>query len=348
MSVNVQETQADGSDIEERRPATPEGTMRAIVQSEYGTADVLRLAEAEIPSPTANQVLVRVRAAGLDRGAWHVMTGKPYAVRLFFGIRKPKNHGTGQEVAGTVVAIGSAVTRFAVGDAVFGIARGAFAEYAVASEDKLAMKPHDLTFEYAAVVAVSALTALQAIRDVGRVQSGQQVLIVGASGGVGSYAVQLAKAFGAEVTGVCSTAKLELVRSLGADHVIDYTRDDFGAGRLRYDLILDIAGNSAISRLRRALTPTGTVVMVGGEEGGRLTGGIGRQLRGRVVSMFSHQRLTGLLCKERFSDLECLAELIAAGDVTPSVGKTYPLDEVPRAMRDLERGSVRGKVAIAV
>ena len=348
MSVNVQETQADGRDIEVRPPATPEGTMRAIVQSEYGTADVLRLAEVEIPSPTANQVLVRVRAAGLDRGAWHVMTGKPYAVRLFFGLRKPKKHGTGQEVAGTVVAIGSAVTRFAVGDEVFGIARGAFAEYAVASEDKLAMKPRDLTFEAMAVVAVSALTALQAIRDVGRVQSGQQVLIVGASGGVGSYAVQLAKTFGAEVTGVCSTAKLDLVRSLGADHAIDYTRDDFAAGSHRYDLILDIAGNSAISRLRRALTPTGTVVMVGGEEGGSLTGGIGRQLRGRVVSMFSHQRLTGLLCKERFSDLECLAELIAAGDVTPSVGETYPLHQVPQAMRDLERGSVRGKVAIVV
>ncbi len=324
MAVNVQETQADGIDMEVRRPATPEGTMRAIVQSEYGTADVLRLAEVDIPSPTANQVLVRVRAAGLDRGAWHVMTGKPYAVRLFFGIRKPKNPGTGQEVAGTVVAIGAAVTRFAVGDEVFGIARGAFAEYAVAREDKLAMKPHDLAFEHAAAVAVSALTALQAIRDVGRVQPGQKVLIVGASGGVGSYAVQLAKAFGAEVTGVCSTAKLDLVRWLGADHVIDYTCDDFAAGPHRYDLILDIAGNSAIARLRRALTPTGTAVMVGGEEGGSVTGGIGRQLRGRVVSMFSRQRLTGLLCKERSSDLEYLAELIAAGQLTPSVGTDVP------------------------
>jgi NADPH:quinone reductase-like Zn-dependent oxidoreductase len=210
------------------------------------------------------------------------------------------------------------------------------------------MKPHDLTFERAAVVAVSALTALQATRDVGRVQSGQKVLIVGASGGVGSYAVQLAKALGAEVTGVCSTAKLDLARSLGADHVIDYTRDDFADGTHRYDLILDIAGNAAISRLRRALTPTGTAVMVGGEEGGRLTGGIDRQLRARIVSMFVRQRLTGLLCKERFSDLEFLAELIAAGELTPSVGTTYPLDQVPQAMRDLERGSVRGKVAIAV
>ena len=345
MAVNVHETQTDG-DV--RRPETPEGTMRAIVQNEYGTADVLRLAEVDIPSPTANQVLLRVRAAGLDRGAWHVMTGKPYAVRLFFGLRKPKNPGTGQEVAGTIVATGAAVTRFAVGDEVFGIARGAFAEYAVASEDKLAMKPHDLTFERAAVVAVSALTALQATRDVGRVQSGQKVLIVGASGGVGSYAVQLAKALGAEVTGVCSTAKLDLARSLGADHVIDYTRDDFADGTHRYDLILDIAGNAAISRLRRALTPTGTAVMVGGEEGGRLTGGIDRQLRARIVSMFVRQRLTGLLCKERFSDLEFLAELIAAGELTPSVGTTYPLDQVPQAMRDLERGSVRGKVAIAV
>ena len=215
------------------------------------------------------------------------MTGKPYALRLVFGMRKPKNPGVGQEIAGTVVAVGAAVTRFAIGDEVFGIARGAFAEYAVASEAKLAMKPDCVTFEQAAVVAISALTALQAIRDVGRVQAGQQVLIVGASGGVGSYAVQLAKVFGAEVTGVCSAAKLELVRSLGADHVVDYVHDDFADGTHRYDLILDIAGSSSISRLRRALKPRGTAVMVGGEEGDSLTGGMGRQLRARVVSMFT-------------------------------------------------------------
>ena len=345
MPVNVHETMADG-DV--RRPATPERTMRAMVQDAYGTADVLRVAQVAVPTPTASQVLVRVQAAGLDRGAWHVMTGKPYALRLVFGIRKPKNSVVGQEVAGTVVAIGAAVTRFAVGDEVFGIARGAFAEYAVAGEDKLAAKPAGVTFEQAAVVAVSALTALQSFRDVGRVQQRHKVLIVGASGGVGSYAVQLAKAFGAEVAGVCSTAKLDLVRSLGADHVIDYAHNDFADGTHRYDLILDIAGNSSISRLRRALTPTGTAVMVGGEEGDSLTGGMGRQLRARIVSMFTPQRLTGLLCKERFSDLETLAELIVAGKLTPSVGKTIPLDQVAQAMRDLEGGNVRGKVAIVV
>ena len=345
MAVNVHESVADG-DVQ--RPATPAGTMRAIVQDAYGTADALRIAQVDVPTPSAKQVLVRVTAAGLDRGAWHVMTGKPYALRLVFGIRKPKNPGVGQEVAGTVVAVGAAVTRFAVGDEVFGIARGAFAEYAVASEAKLAMKPGDMTFEQAAVVAISALTALQALRDVGRVQSGQQVLIVGASGGAGSYAVQLAKAFGAEVTGVCSAAKLDLVRSLGADHVIDYVHDDFADGVHRYDLILDIAGNSSISRLRRALTPRGTAVMVGGEAGDSLTGGMGRQLRARVVSMFVRQRLTGLLCKERSNDLETLAELIVAGKLTPSVGKTFALDQVAQAMRALEGGAVRGKVAIVV
>ena len=345
MAVKVHESMADG-DV--RRPATPGGTMRAMVQDAYGTADVLRLAQVDTPTPTAKQVLVRVHAAGLDRGAWHVMTGKPYLVRLVFGIRKPKNPGVGQEVAGTVVAVGAAVTRFVVGDEVFGIARGAFAEYAVATEDKLAMKPVEVTFDQAAVVAISALTALQALRDVGHVQPGQQVLIVGASGGVGSYAVQLAKAFGAEVTGVCSAAKLDLVRSLGADHVIDYAHDDFADGTHRYDLILDIAGNSSISRLRRALTSTGTAVMVGGEEGGSLTGGIDRQLRARIVSMFVRHRLTSLLCKERSSDLETLAELIVAGKLKPSVGKTYALDQVQQAMRDLERGAVHGKVAIAV
>jgi NADPH:quinone reductase-like Zn-dependent oxidoreductase len=329
-------------------PPTATGTMQAIVYDRYGSAEVLRLARIPVPKIADNEVLLRVHAAGLDRGAWHLMMGQPYLLRLAFGMRGPKNPVLGREAAGTVVAVGSVVTRFAVGDEVFGIAPGAFAEYAAAPEGKLARKPANITFEQAAVTAVSALTALQALTDVGRVEPGQQVLITGASGGVGSYAVQLAKAFGAQVTGVCSTAKLDLVRSLGADHVIDYTRDDFADGVHRYDLILDIAGNPAVSRLRRALTPTGTAVIVGGEEGGSLTGGLDRQLRALVWSRFVGQRLTSVLCKERASDLERLIPFIEAGTVTPSIDLTYPLDRVPEAMRHLAAGQARGKVAITV
>ena len=328
-------------------PATADNTMQAIVRDRYGSADVLRLARITRPQIADHDVLLRVHAAGLDRGTWHLMTGRPYAMRLGTGVRVPKNPVLGREVAGTVVAVGSAVTRFAEGDEVFGIGSGSFAEYAVARADKLARKPINLTFEQAAVVPVSALTALQAMRDAGRIRPGQHVLITGASGGVGSFAVQLAKAFGAQVTGVASTTKLDLVRSLGADHVLDYTRDDW-ADSGRYDLILDIAGNPAPSRLRRALTPTGTAVIVGGEEGGNLTGGMDRQLRALTLSIFVRQRLTGVLCKENSTDLERLTELIEAGKVTPSVDRTYPLDRVPDAMRHLDAGNARGKVAITV
>ncbi len=245
-------------------------TMRAIVQDRYGTTDVLRLAQVARPQIAEDEVLVQVRAAGLDRGTWHMMAGQPYLLRVIgFGFRAPKNQVPGLDVAGTVVAVGSAVTRFSTGDEVFGISRGSFAEYAAVSEGKLSRKPLNLTFERAAVVSISAGTALQALTDAGKIGPGQRVLIIGASGGVGSYAVQLAKAFEAEVTGVCSGEKLDLVRSLGADHVVDYTRQDFADGTNRYDLILDIAGNAALSRLRSALTPTGTLVIVGGEEGGK-------------------------------------------------------------------------------
>ena len=260
---------------ETNTPTPPEGTMRAIVQDAYGSPDVFRLAQISIPEVAEDQVLVRVYAAGMDRGTWHLMAGQPYVLRLALGFRKPKNRVPGLDLAGTVVAVGSAVTRFSPGEEVFGTGHGSFAEYAVAPEDQLARKPGNLSFEQAAVVPVSGLTALQALTDVGRVETGQRVLIIGASGGVGSYAVQLAKALGAEVTGVSSPAKLDLVRSLGADHVIDYTREDFADDEHRYDLILDIAGNPTLSRLRRALTPTGTAVIVGGEQGGRVTGGIG-------------------------------------------------------------------------
>jgi NADPH:quinone reductase-like Zn-dependent oxidoreductase len=329
-------------------PNSPEaGTMQAVVQDGYGTAEVLRLDRVSRPEAAEGEVLVRVHAAGLDRGAWHLMTGRPYLLRLAFGLRRPRNPVLGHELAGTVVAVGAAVTRFAVGDEVFGIGPGSFAEYAVAREDKLAHKPANASFEQSAAVAVSALTALQAL-ETGRVGPGQHVLVTGASGGVGSYAVQLAKALGAEVTGVCSTAKLDLVRSLGADHVIDRTGLDFADGGHRYDVILDIAGNPSLSRLRRALTPTGTAVLVGGEEGGGFSGGMNRQLRALAVSPFLRQRLTMVLCKETSTDLERLADLVAAGRVTPSIGRTYSLAQVPEAMRDLEAGRVHGKAVVTV
>jgi NADPH:quinone reductase-like Zn-dependent oxidoreductase len=335
--------------VDAHSAATADGPMQAIVQDAYGSADVLRLARITRPEIADHEVLLRVHAAGLDRGTWHLMTGRPYLLRVLgFGFRRPKVPVAGIDVAGTVVAVGEAVTRFAPGDEVFGMARGSFADYAAAQEDKLARKPANTTFEQAAVVPVSAGTALQALCDAGRIKHGQQVLILGASGGVGTYAVQLAKAFGAEVTGVCSTAKLDLVRSLGADHVIDYTRSDFADGSRHYDLIVDIGGNPALSRLRRALTPSGTAVIVGGEEGGRWTGGFGRSLRAPVLSLFVRQRLTMLASKERATDLERLAPMIEAGEVTPSIDQTYPLDRVPEAMRHLEAGRVRGKVAITI
>lgn len=323
-------------------------TMNAIVQDAYGSFDVLRSGKTARPRIAENEVLIRVHAAGMDRGTWHMMTGRPYLLRVLgFGFRRPKNLVPGIDVAGTVAAVGSAVTRFAVGDEVYGMSRGAFAEYAAALEDKLAHKPSGLSFEQAAVVPISAGTALQAL-DAGRVERGQKVLILGASGGVGSYAVQLAKYFGAEVTGVSSAGKTDLVRSLGADHVLDYTQDDFADGARRFDLILDIGGNPSLSRLRRALTATGTAVIVGGEEGGRWTGGFGRSLRAPLVSLFVRQRLAMLASKERASDLERLTPLLEAGQVTPSVERTYPLGEVRDAMRHLDAGNVRGKIAITV
>ena len=323
--------------------------MRAITQDKYGSAEVLHFADIEQPVIGANELLVRVRAAGLDRGTWHSMSGLPYLMRVMgFGFRKPKNPVAGLDVAGTITAVGADVQGFAVGDDVFGISRGSFAEYAAVRDDKLALKPTALTFERAAVVPISGGTALQALRDSGRIEAGQHVLIIGASGGVGTYAVQLAKAFGAEVTGVCSTAKMDLVRSLGADHVIDYTRENFADGARRYDLIIDIGGNTKLARLRRALTPRGTLVIVGGEAGGKWTGGFGRSLRAPLLSLFVRQRLSMLASKEHRRYFEPVAELIEAGGVTPSVDATYPLEQVPEAMRRLEAGEVRGKVAITV
>ena len=328
-------------------PATV--TMQAIAQHRYGDAGTLRHERIAIPEVSDHEVLVHVHAAGLDRGTWHLMTGKPYLMRIAgMGFRRPKDTVPGRDLAGTVEAVGSAVTRFAVGDAVYGVGRGSFAEHAVAREDKLARKPVSLSFERAAVLPISAGTALQALTDHGRLEPGQTVLVIGASGGVGSYAVQLAKALGAEVTGVASTTKLDLVRSLGADHVIDYTRDDWADGTRHYDLVLDIAGNPGLSRLRRALTPTGTAVLVGGEDGGNLTGGMNRQLRALLLSPFVGQRFAVFVAKERASDLDRLGDFLEAGTVTPTVDRTYPLDRVPDAMRHLAAGQVRGKVAITL
>jgi NADPH:quinone reductase-like Zn-dependent oxidoreductase len=323
--------------------------MKAIVRDKYGPPDVLELRDIVKPEIADEEVLVRVHAAGVGRDVWHVMTGLPYPIRLAgYGFRAPKNPVIGSDVAGVVEALGKNVSRFQPGDEVFGIGKGSYAEYARALEDKLAPKPANLTFEQAAVLAISGLTALQALRDHGRVEPGQEVLIIGASGGVGTFAVQIAKAFGAHVTGVCSTTKVDMVRSIGADHVIDYTREDFAEGEKRYDLILDIGGNSTLARLRRALTPQGTLVITGGEGGGRWLGGTDRQIRALLLSRFVGQKLGTFINKENHEDMLVLKDLIESGKLTPVIDRTYPLSEVPEAIRYLEEGHAQGKVVITV
>ncbi len=323
--------------------------MKAIVHDTYGATDVLELRDIAQPRVADGQVLVQVRAAGVSRGDWHVMTGLPYPIRLAgYGLRAPKNPVLGMDLAGVVEAVGKDVTRFSPGDEVFGIGVGAFADYALAREDKLAPKPSNLSFEQAAAVPVSGLTALQGLRDRGQVGPGQQVLVIGASGGVGTFAVQLAKAFGAKVTGVCSTTKVDLVRSLGADHVIDYSREDFADAQQRYDVILDIGGNSPLSRLRRALAPRGTLVIAGGESDGRWLGGTDRQVRALLLSPFVGQRLRTFICKENHEDLLVLSGLIESGDVTPAIDRTYPLRDAAQAIGYLQDGHARGKVVITV
>jgi NADPH:quinone reductase-like Zn-dependent oxidoreductase len=322
--------------------------MKAITQDTYGSTDVLEFRDIDDPAVEDNDVLLLVKAAGVEIGTWHVMAGKPYLLRIMgFGLRKPKVLVRGRDVAGIVEAVGKNVTRFKPGDEVFGTADGSFAEYASAPESRLAMKPANLTFEQAAAVPISGGTALQGLRK-GNVQSGQKVLIVGASGGVGSYAVQLATAFSAEVTGVASTAKMDFVRSLGADDAIDYTREDFADGTRRWDLIIDTGGRRSLSDLRRALTPKGTLVIVGGEGGGSWLGGFDRNLRSGLVSIFVSQRLTMLASKELGEDFDVLRELIEAGKVTPVIDRTYPLIEAPDAIRYVVEGHARGKVVITV
>jgi len=322
--------------------------VKAIIRDAYGSVDALRLAEIDQPIAGEADVLVHVDAAGVDQGVWHLMTGTPYAMRLAgFGIRAPKNALLGYDVAGRIEAVGAQVTEFRPGQEVFGTCRGSFAEYAVARADRLLPKPGNVTFEQAAVVPISGFAALQAVREHGGVRSGQRVLIIGAGGGVGTFAVQIAKADGAEVTGVCSASKAELVRSIGADHVIDYTREDFVDGRNRYDVILDIAGNRSLSELRRALTPRGTLVIVGGEDAGKWLG-IRRQLRAAALSPFVRQKLGFFISKERPEDLEELRKLLEAGTIRPVVDKTFPLEEVPAAIQYLRDGRARGKIVVVI
>ena len=323
--------------------------MKAIVQDKYGTADVLELRDIEKPQPGDDELLIRVHAAGVDPGVWHLMTGLPYLVRILgFGLRKPKMRVRGTDVAGSVEATGKTVTQFKEGDQVYGTCDGSFAEYACAKAERLAPKPANLSFEQAAAVPISGMTALHGLRDAGRLQPDQKALIIGAAGGVGTYAVQLAKAFGAVVTGVCSTSKAELVRTIGADEVIDYTREDFTDGSRRFDLILDTAGRRPLSQLRRALTPQGTLVIVGGEGGDRWLGGFQRQIFAPLRSLFTEQKLLGLISKERQQDLLTLKALIEAGKLTPVIDRTFPLNQAPQAMRYIEQGHARGKVVVTV
>jgi NADPH:quinone reductase-like Zn-dependent oxidoreductase len=326
-------------------------TMTAIVQDRYCSApeDRFRVAQIDRPTIADDEVLVRVRAASVDRGTWHIMSGLPYPIRLAgFGLRRPRYANPGRNLAGTVEAVGADVTGFAPGDEVFGMATSTFAEFATARPAKLARKPANLSFDEAAAVPVSGVTALQAVRDHGKVEAGEKVLIIGASGGVGSFAVQLAKAFGAEVTGAASTAKVDMVRALGADHVLDYTREDFADGGPRYDVILDLGGNARLSQLRRALTRHGRLVIVGGETDGRLLGGSDRQIRARLLSLFVGQTLGTFVASENAADLTALSELIEAGKLAPAIDRTYPLAEAAAAIRHLLDGQAHGKLVVSV
>lgn len=323
--------------------------MRAVTSNTYGDSSVLRVSVVDRPSIGADEVLIRVRAAGLDRGTQHLLTGRPWLLRLAgYGLLRPSNPVVGLDVSGVVAAVGADVTRFAVGDAVFGIARGSFAEFAAASETKLTLKPSNLSFEEAAVSTVSGITALQALTDVGRLEAGQRVLIIGASGGVGTFAVQLAKALGGVVDGVAGAANLDLVTSLGASYVYDHRSTDLADITHRYDLVLDIGGRNPVRKLRRLLTPAGTLVLVGGEDGNRVTGGLGRQLRGAVLSPFVRQRLAMFVSTEHHSFIERLAQHMGGEAVRPVIGAQFPLDDAIDAFRRMESGQSSGKTVIAI
>ena len=322
--------------------------MKAMVQDTYGSAEVLELRDIDKPEIGDDEVLVRVRAAGVNPADWAVMSGLPYIARPVYGMRKPKNAVRGTDVAGQVEAVGTSVTRFQPGDEVFGWCVGAYAEYASVSEGALALKPANLTFEQAASVPMAGLVALQALRDHGNVQAGQTVLINGASGGIGTFAVQIAKSLGAQVTGVCSTRNVDLVRSIGADHVIDYTQEDFTQSGQRYDFILDNVANHSLSDLRRALAPRGTLVPNGGNFDNHWFAGGGRVIKAQVVSRFVSHTLRPFLVSPKLEDLVALKELIEAGKITPVMDRAYPLSETPQAIGHVGEGHARGKVAITV
>jgi NADPH:quinone reductase-like Zn-dependent oxidoreductase len=325
--------------------------MKAIVQDQYGEADVLHLEDIDTPTAGSGEVLLSVQAASLFAGDWHYMAGMPLAFRPASGLTKPKIRVRGRDVAGRIETVGPDVTNFQAGDTVYGICDGAFAEHAAAGVNKLAIKPANLSFEEAATVPITGTTALQAVRDHGHVRAGQSVLVVGAAGGVGSFAVQIAAAFGGVVTGVCNTTQMDVVRSIGAERVIDYTREDFAELGVRYDVILDTAGNRKLSILRQALGPKGRLVIVGGEGGrGKFLGGFARgTLRAPVLSMFSSQTMKGFVAKENAADLVVLKDLIEAGKVGPLIDRTFSLVDVPQAMRYLREGSGRkGKIVITV
>jgi NADPH:quinone reductase-like Zn-dependent oxidoreductase len=318
--------------------------MKAIVYHNYGSPDVLQCEETETPAPANGEVLIRVCAASvnpIDR----LYRGRPYLVRIKIGLSKPKDPRLGRDVAGQVEAVGSNVTQFKPGDEVFGTCSGAFAEYACASESAFVMKPDNVTWEQAASVPIAALTALQGLRDKGQIQPGQKVLINGAAGGVGTFAVQIAKSFGADVTGVCSTGNVDMVRSIGADSVIDYTREDFTKGTQRYDLIFDCISNHSLSACRRVLNPNGKFVIVGGKKVRTL---LTRALIGLAWSRFVSQNFVMFVAKLRKDDLTILGDLMKAGKVTPVIDRTYPLSEVPEALRYLEAGHARGKVVVTL
>lgn len=325
--------------------------MKAIVQDRYGEADVLHLEDIDVPTIDSGEVLLSVQAASLFAGDWHNMAGMPLAFRPASGLTKPKIRVRGRDVAGRVTAVGAGVTTFHVDDDVYGICNGAFAEFASATVNKLAPKPVNLSFEEAATVPITGTTALQAVRNHGKVRDGQLVLVIGAAGGVGSFAVQIAKASGAIVTGVCNTAQVDVVRSIGADNIVDYTREDFAELGVRYDVILDTAGNRKLSVLRRALAPSGRLVVVGGEGGkGKLLGGFGRgTLRAPILSAFTSQTMKGFVTKENAADLVVLKDLIEAGKVRPLIDRAFSLADAPEAMRYLREGKGRkGKIVITV
>ena len=331
------------------RNTSPQGDlMKAIVYCDYGSPDVLKLESVAKPVPNDKQILIKVRAASVNPLDWHYMRGTPYIGRAMgMGLRKPKDTRLGVDVAGRVEAVGGSVTQFKLGDEVFGAARGALGEYVCASENRLVLKPKDLTFEQAAAIPIAGVTALQGLRDRGKLQPGQRVLINGASGGVGTFAVQIAKAFGAHVTGVCSTRNLDMVRSLGADQVIDYTKEDFTGSGQQYDLVLDNVGNHSLSALRRVLTPRGRYVMVGGPKG-RWIAPLDRVLATKVFSWFVSQDMGMLWADMKKKDLGTLGDLAQSGKVKPAIDRTYTLSQAPEAIRYLEKGHARGKVVITV